>query len=406
MNQPLFILFFVFITLLGFSACNQPAPVEQKDTETPPNFIRLAPEAVRSIHMTTETVTSQAVSNQLLTIGEIKANENNVFHINSFVSGRILQDNVVLGQAIKPGQVLAVIQNLDVAKIQAEYIHELHQNEIDIAKAKTRYELAKKNAEREKQLVAEGISPRRDYQQAEAEAELAKTELYGQHEHKIHINAENKALLGAYGVSANNAHSEVIKNSSPVISPRTGIITKKTITVGDMVAPDTLLYEVSDLSQLWLDITIYPKDIAQVRIGQTVEFLTDSLPGQLFTGRIDYVQPISNETNPTYIARAYLDNTKRQLKPGMLGKIKIDKGEKIKRVIVPEDAVQKYGREFFVFVPLGNGKFKKRTIRIGHKSENGYLVEDGLSEGETVVTQGSFNLKAELLKSQFAETEE
>lgn len=399
------ILIFLIISTLTLSACGKPEVEEETEEKAPPNVIKLSESASQSVGFKTALVENRNVGSQINTTGEIKANENNIFHINSFVSGRVLKDNVTLGQSIRQGQTLAVVQNLDVAKVQAGYIHELHQNEINIEKAKTQYTLAQKNLDREKRLLAEGISPRRDYQQAEADAAIAKTELQGQREHKVHINAEGKALMGAYGMSPNKVHSETIRTGSPIAATRSGIITKKNITLGDMVTADTVMYEITDLSQLWLDIAIYPKDVAAVRVGQSIRFSTDSLPGKTFGGRVDYVQPVATETSQTYIARAYLDNGQNILKPGMFGQVSIEQDRTIGKPFVPESAVQKYGRETFVFIPLKGNRFRKRTIVLGNKVPGGYLVEQGLETSETIVTKGSFTLKAELLKSQFAEEE-
>jgi cobalt-zinc-cadmium efflux system membrane fusion protein len=396
-----------FIVFSGsFYGCGTKEAEEQVQEKAPPDVIQLAPEAIRQSDITTTvTVGSRNVSRQIATTGEIKANENRVFHINSFVTGRVIRDNVFLGDSIHQGQTLALVQNLEVAKVQADYIHELHQNEIEIDQARTRVSLTQKNLERERRLLAEGISPRKDYQQAEAEAIMARQELEGKREHAVHIKTEAKALLGAYGTRPVNPHSERISTSSPVTAPRSGVITKKNITLGDMVTPETVMYEVADLSQTWLDIAVYPKDLSSIRIGQTVSFTTDSLPGKLFIGRINYIQPSADETSQTYIARAYLDNSSGLLKPGMFGQARIEQTTQQTKPFVPEEAVQKYGRENFVFVALGNDRFRKQTVQLGDHISGGYLINSGVQPGDKIVGKGSFVLKAEMLKSQFAEEE-
>lgn len=391
------------VTLAGCSA--PPEENVNVQEKTPPDVIQLAPEAVRQSGFVSLTVGSRQVSSQITGTAEIKANENRVFHINSFASGRVVRDNVFLGDTIRQGQTLAVVQNLEVAKVQATYIHELHSNEIDIAQAQTRLSLAQKNLERERELLSEGISPRKDYQQAEAEMTMARQDLDGKREHSVHIQSEAKALLGVYGVRPIHQHADRISTSNPVTAPRSGVITKKHITFGDMVTPDTVMYEVADLSQVWLDIAVYPKDLSSVRVGQVVSFMTDSLPGKRFMGRINYLQPNSNETSQTYTARAYLDNASALLKPGMFGQVHIVQSSRQTKPFVPEEAVQKYGRESFVFMALGNNRFRKQTVQLGERMAGGYLVDSGVQSGDTIIGKGSFVLKAEMLKSQFAEEE-
>ena len=406
MNQPLQV-FWASLLIAAFSltGCASKEAEEEVQEKTPPDVIQLGPQAVLSAGIQTVTVLSGTGNDPLITTGQIVPNENQVFHVNSFVSGRVVKDNVNLGDRIQQGQTLAVIQNLDVAKVQAEYIHELHQNEINIEQAEARHKLAQQSLARERQLLSEGISPRRDYQQAEAEATMAKSQLEGQREHRIHINSEGKALLGAYGMRPGSVHSETIRTGSPVSAPRAGIITKKNVTLGDMVTPEAPMYEVTDLSQLWLDLAIYPKDLNVIREGQTVSFTTDSLPGRSFIGRIDYIQPGASEAGQTYVARAFLQNVAGQLKPGMFGQARIEGIASHSTLIVPFEAVQKYGREEFVFIPLGANRYQKRTVLLGNRVGAGYQVKNGLQAGEKVIGKGSFTLKAEMLKSQFAEEE-
>ncbi len=391
------------ILLAGCSAPKQEA--EEVEEKAIPDVIQLAPEAVRSSGITTLTVGSRNVSGQLMTTGEVKANENRVFHINSFVSGRVIQDNALLGDVIRQGQTLAVVQNLEVAKVQADYIHELHNNEIEIEQAKTRLSLAQKNLERERRLLAEGISPRKDYQQAEAESTMARSALAGQQEHRVHIKSEGKAMLGAYGMKPGKSHSESIRTGSPVTAIRSGVITKKNITLGDMVTSEMVMYEVVDLSQMWLDLAVYPKDLSSLQVGQAVSFSSDSLPGKTFAGRVNYIQPGTNETSQTYVARANLDNSSRLLKPGMFGQARIEQATQQAKSFIPEEALQKYGRESFVFVRLAANRFRKQTVQLGEQVTGGYLVNSGVQPGDQIVGKGSFVLKAELLKSQFAEEE-
>lgn len=408
MNKRLMTLFGVILLTGSFALTGCSGPKEEAEEVTEkalPNVVQLAPEAVRQAGITTVTVQSRTASTQVVTTAEVKANENRLFHINSFVGGRVVQDNVFLGDTVQRGQTLAVVQNLDVAKIQADYIHSLHNNEIEIDQARTRLALAQKNLERERRLLAEGISPRKDYQQAEADAAIARSELEGKLEHQIHIKAEGKALLGAYGMKPGGVHSEHINTGSPVTAPRSGVITKKNVTVGDVVTSDMVLYEVADLSQVWLDITVYPTDLSLVRVGQEVVFTTDSLPGRTFLGRVNYIPPATQEVSQTYVARAYLDNSLGLLKPGMFGQAKIEQSTQQTKPFIPEEAVQKYGRETFVFVQLDKNRFRKQTVQLGEKVGNGYVVNTGLKTGDQIVGKGSFTLKAELLKSQFAEEE-
>ena len=114
-------------------------------------------------------------------------------------------------------------------------------------------------------------------------------------------------------------------------------------------------------------------------------------------------QPLSDNASQTFIARAFLDNSSNLLKPGMFGEISIINNHKENKTYVPISAVQKYGKETFVFLDFGDGKYKKQDVTIKEKDKNGYFIEEGVNLGDKIVGNGSFTLKSEMLKSEFAE---
>ena len=390
-----------------FSACGSPK-VQKPNIEKPaksgnPDLVRLSPEAIRLFSVSSTPIVEKSASSAIQTIGTVKADANRVFRISSFTAGRLVSDRANLGDYVQAGQTVAAVQNLELAREDANYIHQLHQNDLDIQQAQVRLALAQKNLKREKELLTNGISPRKDYQQAEADALLAQSTLGGLKEHRIHINREARAMLKAYGTQPSSPESESVQSTSPIRSPRSGIITQKNVLLGDMVSPDKPLYEAADLSEVWLDLAIYPKDLATVAIGQTVTFKSDSLPGMAFTGHINYIPPAASTLSQTFIARAYLSNPKGLLQPGMLGNASIQQPAGSPKLFLPESAVQSYGKDTFVFQDLGGGQYLKVSIHLGPAVPGGYQVESPIRVGERVVTQGSFNLKAEMLKSQFGE---
>lgn len=402
-----FIILLLSLNLVTLSGCGQKkASEEEAPDETLSDVVKLSPQAVRQRGLTVLTVDNRQLGQDIVTTGEIAVNQNASFQVGAFTTGQILQDNVVLGDMVHRGQPLATLYNTDVAKINAQYIHEAHQNEVNVSQAQTRLALAQKTLQREKALYQEGISPRKDLEQAQTELTLAQTQLQGEQEHFIHLRSEAKALLGAYGTQPGSLHSEQVKATSPITAPRSGIVTKKNVTVGAIVTPGEVLYEVTDLDRVWLNIAIYPKDVALIHQGQTVQFTTDSLPGQIFQGQIDYIPPSANEVSQTFVARAFLNNAGLRLKPGMLGQTKIHLEQVVSKPFIPEEAVQTYGKEVFVFVPLGQNRYQRRMIQLGTKVDGGYFVQSGLQPGDTVVGKGSFTLKAAMLKSQFAGDED
>ena len=204
-----------------------------------------------------------------------------------------MKDNVVLGNAIKRDEQLAVIQNLEVARTYGDYIHQAHQNSIDIAQVLARLDLVKKTVQRLTRLSQEGIVAEKDLLSAENQQKILEIDLKGLREHELHLKAESRALLAAYGVSLEAEEKkglEHINSGSPLLSPRSGVVIQKNVTVGDVVNPSQILYVVADLSQVWLDIAVYDKDLDKIKEGQPVTFRSDSVPGTTFTGQINYIE--------------------------------------------------------------------------------------------------------------------
>ncbi len=392
-----------FLSLFSLTGCiskNKLNESAKKDS----NIVTLNSEAVTQAEIESTVVKEMPVKTQLTTTGQIKTNEDKRYTLNSMVTGKIIQDKVKLGDYVRQGQVVALIQNPEVIQINASATRELHENRIAIRQAQTRYSLAKTNYEREKRLYSQGISPQKDLIQARSEMIIAQDDLVNFKERTVHIQSEAREMLGVYGTRA-NLNTERLATTSPITAIRSGVITKKNITVGSVVAPDQVLYEVSDLNELWLDITLYSNDIAKISENQVVIFKPDSYPGKSFTGKIDYIQPSSNEPTQTFVARAFINNSLGLLKPGMFGAIVVDSKIKQNKPFIPDGAIQKYGKEVFVFYDMGEGKYKKQDIELGEKTQGGYFVNKGLTSGDKIVSQGSFTLKAEMLKSEFAEEE-
>lgn len=367
-------------------------------TAQPEDIITVSPEAINNAGIKSQPIKEMSYESDIKTTGELKADENNVFHINSMVAGRITVDKVNLGDFIHQGQTLAIVQNKEVTKLIGDYIHQKHSNEIQADQLRSRLELANKNLDRLNKLSEEGIAPLKDVLAAKNQVDQLTIELRGIKEHDVHLNSETDAMLSTYGKHLGNYENHKIESESPLTAPRAGVVIKKTITLGDVVNTSEPLYVVADLSDIWLDITIYDKDLAQVKIGQNVTFISDSLGGRKFDGKISYIQPLAGDASRTFLARAVLPNRQMALKPGMFGTAIIHTQRKEYLPYVADNSVQRYGKDIFVFEDMGAGKYAKRPIELGERLLDGYLIKSGLKSGALVVNSGSLTLKAEFLK--------
>lgn len=398
MIKKLFSIMFLMLVGLVLTGCGEkPAP------DTDDDIVVLPQSEIKDVK--TVIIKKKLLIKQLKSTGVVKSNEDKVFLISALAPGQIVNDIVKLGDKVRKGQILAYIRNPEVLSGYSSYLHQLHEAKEQIKQATVRKKLAVSSYQRESSLFNEGISPKKDYLAAQAELKIAESNLNYAKEHYHHTEMEAKSLMSAYGVSF-DPHSESIKTTSPIQSLGSGVVTKKNVIKGQVVAPNDVLYEITDLSQLWLDLNIFAKDFASIKEGQEVIFVPDSYPNESFSGHIGYIHPTTNDSTNTFVARVFINNPNNRLTPGMFGAVTIKNDMKKNLPFVPDEALQHYGKETFVFVELAEGKYKKYPVEIASATEEGSFIEQGIKENDKVVTAGSFKLKSEMLKKLFTEDNE
>jgi len=186
-------------------------------------------------------------------------------------------------------------------------------------------------------------------------------------------------------------------------APVDGVVTGKSASVGELVEKGREVYTISDPSHLWLIGEVKERDIALVRVGQGVEFVVLSYPGETFRGKIARVSGDIEESSRTLEIRVEVDNRDRRLKPGMFADIRITTSILQNALLIDDAALQSEGEEEIVFVALDGTRFEKRTVKIGREQAGRVQILSGIKAGEKVVTEGSFTLKSEMLKGELGE---
>jgi cobalt-zinc-cadmium efflux system membrane fusion protein len=177
-----------------------------------------------------------------------------------------------------------------------------------------------------------------------------------------------------------------------------GTVIEKHITLGEFVSNEQDIYVIADLSSVWVNVAVYARDLERIRLGQmaTIEAVGISEEAE---GRIDYVGPVVGEATRTSIARIVLPNPKRVWRPGLFvtARVRIDLSPA--RLVVPDEAIQTVRGQDVVFVEDGDG-FRAQAVEAGRTDGEWTEVLSGLALGQRVVTENSFILKSELLKSE------
>jgi Cu(I)/Ag(I) efflux system membrane fusion protein len=180
----------------------------------------------------------------------------------------------------------------------------------------------------------------------------------------------------------------------PVVSPAGGYVSRKNVVLGSYVTPETTLYEIVDLSHVYVIADVFPRDIGQIHPGTEGRFSVAQHPDTPVSARVDLVYPQLNAESRTTRVRMQVKNDKLELLPGQYGTVEFTVSPS-KVVVVPRDAVVDTGRSTYVFVDEGGGRFTPRTVTLGRDLEDGVAIQTGISAGERVVSGGTFLVDSE-----------
>ncbi len=349
--------------------------------------VELSKEALASLQVRTARAERRGVGAVVHATAVIEPNADRVAHVTPRIPGRVAQSLVTLGQQVRKGERLMTLDSVELGEAKSAF-----------RKAKARLEVARSGYEREKRLYEDGkivsekemLEARGAYLEVRAEFEAAEERL-----HLYGLSQEEIERIGA----GHDPQASLF----PVVSPISGTVTEKHITLGEVIRPEETACTVADLSTLWIILSVYEKDISRVRVGQEAAVRVDAYPGRTFHGTLTYVGAALDRATRTAGARVEVDNASGELKPGMFATATVIGGDPAtarQALVIPASAVQRIGAAFVVFVREGEGRFERRDVVIGE--DLGGLVEvvSGLREGEEVVTEGGFVLKSELLKDQ------
>jgi len=200
---------------------------------------------------------------------------------------------------------------------------------------------------------------------------------------------------------SNSQIDQILANQKPldrfsIQADVSGVVTKKNVELGDYVERGMSLYEIADLSKLWILFDVYESQMAWVKEGSTIEFTVNSFPGETFEGKISFVDPLLNSQTRVATARVEVENKDGKLKPEMFasGIVNAAIGQSQKNeIVIPKSAVLWTGKRAIVYVKKGTG-FSLTQVELGAALGDDYIVKSGLNEGDEVVVNGAFTIDA------------
>lgn len=321
--------------------------------------VRIDPAAIQNIGVRTDVARTKALSKTIRTVGVVTYDERKLSQIQSKVPGWIEKLYVnATGLKVANDTILLELYSPDLVTTQEEYL------------------LALNYRDSLKQSASESVVKGGEQLLASA---LRRLELFDVPRHQIEeLTSERK-----------------VKKTLHIHSPVVGVVVKKDVTQGMYIEPNMTLYEIADLSTVWVNADIFEYEIPYVREGQHAVMTLGSIPGRDFEGRITYIYPYLDPQSRSVKVRFEFPNPKLALKPEMYGDVTIHSGDTRRVVAVPSEAVLRTGLSALVFVDRGEGQFEPRAVKTGMQSEGLTEIISGVSDGEKVVVSAQFLIDSE-----------
>ena len=326
-------------------------PLNQSGTANiDPDAIHFTPEAAQLANVLTTVVTKDKPIKEVRMYGKVQADERLMQNQVAYFPGRVEKLMVnFTGEVVRKGQVLASIYSPELITAQQELLE------------------ATKSKQAQPEIYEAAKEKLRQWKLTEPQ--ITTIENSG----KVQANLE-------------------------VVSTVNGIVTARKINNGDYVSQGMVLYEVADLSSVWVLFDAYESDLQFINKGDKLEFTIQALPGTSLTGTIIFIDPVIDPVNRVAKVRVEVNNAGGKLKPEMFanGIVKANLDTWRDKLVIPRSSVLWTGKRSIVYVkqPGNEAIFKIREIGLGPVLGNSYVVTDGLNEGEEIVTQGTFSVDA------------
>jgi Cu(I)/Ag(I) efflux system membrane fusion protein len=321
------------------------------DKDANPMEIKMSPTAMQLANIQTSVVSMQKPIKEIRMNGKVQPDERNVISQSSHIPGRVerLMINFT-GEEVKKGQVIAYIYSPELVSAQEELFEAL------------------KIKEKEPALYAAVRGKLLNWKLSEKQIDA--------------IIESGKA-----------------QDQFPILADVSGVVLLKKVNLGDYLKKGDVLYEVANLTKVWVLFDVYESDLQWVKEGNKVEFNVQSVPSKTYEGTISFIDPVINPTTRVATARVEIANADMKLKPGMFAKgiFKSSLQNQQEALVVPKSAVMWTGERSVVYVKSSSDRgigFIMREVILGPSLSDSYLIKSGIEVGEEIATNGTFSIDA------------
>ncbi len=364
----------LLLTAALLAGCNKEDDKAVAPAGNDPALVAPAPELLARLQLAD--IGIRPVAETLRVAGSIEFDEQRLARIGATVTGRVMQIDALVGQAVHKGEVLARLNSSELSSQQLAYL-----------KARAQLELNRRNAERAKSLFNADVIAAAEMQRRESEYQISVAE--------ARAAADQLRLLGVSPAAIERLGKEgAIDSVTPVVATLDGVVVERKLAQGQVVQPADALFVVADLSRVWAVAQVPEQQVGQVRAGQAVSIEIPALGNEKLVGKLIFVGQTINPDTRTVLVRTELDNRDGRLKPAMLASMLIE-AKPVERLVVPASAVVRENDEEHVFVAEGDGLFRLVKVRLGPEHGGQRVVLGGLKGQEKLVVDGAFHLNNE-----------
>ena len=354
---------------------------EEKEAKLEKGHVKLSDAEVQEAGIKAEEMKTQSLPEQLVLTATISANQDRMARISPRVPAKMTAVKANLGDKVAAGQVLAILDSMEVGEAQSAWRQALSQES-----------LALSEFERAESLKRDQIIADKDYLRSRSEYEKAKTQTHA---------AEDKLRLLGITPTRGAARSGA---TFALTAPFAGTVVEKKAVVGELAQPDKSAFTVADLSTVWIDATLFEKDLSRVKIGAAATVGVSAYPGETFKGRVTHIGNMLDKDTRALLVRVVLQNPGGRLKPEMFGTAMIETTATAPSMQLPEAAVLLLNGEPTVFIDA-DGDYEARHVEVGSRRDGMVTIKNGIKPGEWVVGKGAFAIKSKLLKSQIGDAD-
>ena len=299
--------------------------------------------------------------------------------VTPLVSGRVIRVLVELGQSVRRGQPLAEVFSPELADAETRYVS-----------MRAELDAHERELQRTEKLVEIGAASRQELER-----------LHAEHAAKLTGVESARTRLELLGVSATDIASlgpgRNVGATTTVPAPIPGVITERAANPGLNVDQSLKMFTVVDLSSVWVVADVYERDFPRVRVGRPATVATKAYPDVTLRGRVTYIDPQVNLETRTAKVRVEVSNPGDRLRLGMFADVTLEGTAPSSGVLIPKTAVQTVGDRTVVYLADQKrpGRFVEREVRLGNGTGDEIKVPGGVAPGDSVVSEGSFFVRAE-----------